>query len=52
MKHDDEGGDEDDGEGSDKCDIKLFKGFCFLTDGWMNEWMDICECTVTFATEK
>ena len=33
----DEGGDEDDDEGCDECDIKMFKGFCFLTDGWMNE---------------
>ena len=30
-------------------DFKLLRGFA---DRLTNEWTDICECRVTFATEK
>ena len=45
LKDEDEGG----GEGAD---FKLFEGFYFLEDRWMNKQTDICECRVAFTTEN
>ena len=32
--------------------FKLFEGFSLWTDKYTNEWTDIGDCRVAFATEK